>query len=185
MTGRPLGPTDLKRLHRGWRRRTAGRLSLILDNVMTPVNVGSITRLAAAYGVDRMWLAGATPSIGHPGAQKTALHTERFVALESAATGVDAVVAAKEEGYQIVAIELTEGAVALFEATLRPDVCLVVGHEDHGVSTPVLAICDVVAYLPLVGKVASLNVATAAGIALAEVRRQEWTTGPGSEPAAT
>jgi len=178
VTARPLGQTDLKRLHRAWRRRTHRRLGVILDGVMTPVNVGSITRLAAAYGVERMWLAGATAAVGHPGAQKTALHTERFVDIVDGITGPAAVSEARAQGFQIVALELADGAVPLFEAELSADVCLVAGHEDHGVSAGVLAACDLLAYLPLVGRVASLNVATAAGVALAELRRQEWSRSP-------
>ena len=172
---RALGPTDLKRLHREWRHRTSGRVSLLLDGVMTPVNVGSITRLAAAYGAERMWLAGATAAVSHPGAAKTALGTHRYVEVVEGLSGVDAARAAAAAGYQLVGIELARGAVPLFEAPLGPDVCLVVGHEDHGISAAVLDACPVVAYLPLVGRVGSLNVATAAGIALAEVRRREWT----------
>lgn len=173
---RNLGPTDLKRLHREWRRRTTGRLAVLLDGVMTPVNVGSITRLAAAYGAETMWLAGATVSVTHPGAGKTAMGTDRYIDVVGALSPAQAASAAKDAGFQLVGIELAEGAMPLFEAPLTADVCIVVGHEDHGISAAVLAACDVVAYLPLVGKVGSLNVATAAGIALAEVRRREWTT---------
>ncbi|GAC1528907.1 MAG: hypothetical protein NVS3B12_01480 [Acidimicrobiales bacterium] len=173
---RNLGPTDLKRLHRDWRRRTTGRLAVLLDGVMTPVNVGSITRLAAAYGAETMWLAGATVAVTHPGAGKTAMGTDRYIDIVGALSPAQAASAAKDAGFQLVGIELAEGAIPLFEAPLSADVCIAVGHEDHGISAAVLDACDVVAYLPLVGKVGSLNVATAAGIALAEVRRREWTT---------
>lgn len=183
MSPRSLGPTELKRLHREWRHRTSGRLALLLDGVMTPVNVGSIVRLAAAYGVDRMWLAGATVAVSHPGARKTALGTDRFVDVVGGVTSVEAVAAVRAEGYQLVGVELAEGAVPIFEANFGPDVCLAVGHEDHGLSAACLAACDVVAYLPLVGKVGSLNVATAAGIALAEVRRRGWQSSEGQPPA--
>lgn len=172
---RSLGPTELKRLHREWRRRTRGRVAVLLDGVMTPVNVGSITRLAAAYGAERMWLAGATAPVSHPGAGKTAMGTDRYLDVVEGPTSAEAAAAAVADGFQLVGIELAEGAVPLFEAVLAPDVCIAVGHEDHGLSEAVLAACDVLAYLPLVGKVGSLNVATAAGIALAEVRRREWT----------
>ena len=53
--------------------------------------------------------------------------------------------------------------------------CLAVGHEDHGLSKAGLAACDHVAYLPMLGRVGSLNVATAAAIAMYEVRRRAWT----------
>ena len=71
-------------------------------------------------------------------------------------------------------IELAEGAQPLHELKLGASVCLIVGNEDHGISTPVLRACDDVAFLPQLGKVGSLNVATAASIALYEARRQEW-----------
>jgi len=62
--------------------------------------------------------------------------------------------------------------------TLGDATCLVVGHEDRGCTPATLAACDAVAYLPLLGKVGSLNVATAASIACYEVRRQTWERAP-------
>jgi tRNA (guanosine-2'-O-)-methyltransferase len=170
-----LGPTELKRLHREWRRRTEGRVAILLDGVMTPFNVGSIIRLAAAYGVSTVWMAGPTVAATHPGARKTALGTDRYVDIIDGMTAAGAAAAAHADGYQLVGLELAQGAVPLLDVPLAGDVCLAVGHEDHGLSAACLAACDVVAYLPLVGKVGSLNVATAAGIGLYEVRRREWT----------
>jgi tRNA (guanosine-2'-O-)-methyltransferase len=174
---RSLGPTELKRLHRAWRRRTEHRLALLLDGVMTPYNVGSIVRLAAAYGVTTAWLAGATVPATHPGARKTALGTDRFVDLREGGTALEAAAAAKEEGFRLVGVELTAAARPLYEVDLAGDVCLAFGHEDHGLSAACLGACDAVAFLPLVGRVGSLNVASAAGIALYEARRQEWAQG--------
>ena len=68
-----------------------------------------------------------------------------------------------------MAIELADGATPLHELPLGPATCLVVGHEDRGCSPATLDACDAVAYLPLLGKVGSLNVATAAAIACYEV----------------
>jgi tRNA (guanosine-2'-O-)-methyltransferase len=175
---RSLSPTDLKRLHREWRRRTDVRVSLILDGVMTPVNVGSIVRLAAAYGASPLWLAGATAHPSHPGARKTAMGTDRFVEVIGGVTVVEAADSARDAGFQVVGIELATGARPLHEIDVPGDTCLVLGNEDHGLSSAALGACDVVAYLPLVGRVGSLNVATAAGIALYEVRRREWVAAP-------
>jgi tRNA (guanosine-2'-O-)-methyltransferase len=174
VTSRSLSPTDLKRLHRGWRRRTEGRLALVLDGVMTPVNVGSILRLAAAYGASPVWLAGATAPASHPGARKTAMGTERFVDVVEGMATREAIGVAREDGFRVVGIELASAAVPLHELPLAGDTCVVVGNEDHGLSAGALGACDALAYLPLVGKVGSLNVATAAAIALYEVRRREW-----------
>jgi tRNA (guanosine-2'-O-)-methyltransferase len=174
--GRQLDGTGMKRLHRSWRPQTAGRIGLILDGLSTPVNVGSIIRTAAAYRVDTMWLAGATPGPEHPGVVKTALGCERYLHMVSGElTGPAAIEQARQAGYRVVALEFTDTARALHTVDLGPDVCLVVGHEDHGVSKPSLAAVDGAVFLPLVGKIGSLNVATAASIAIYELRRQSWT----------
>jgi len=75
----------------------------------------------------------------------------------------------------VVAIELASGAVPLHEAPLDGDVCLALGHEDHGCSAALLAVADAVAYIPQPGRVGSLNVAVAAAVAMAEARRRAWT----------
>jgi len=171
---RQLGMTEVKRLNRDWRRRTEARLSLLLDNVGQPFNVGSIIRSAAAFGVDRVWLCGSTAGPGHPSARKTALGTDRLLAFESVPAATDAADAARGDGYRVVAIELAGEAVPLHEAPLAGDICLAVGNEDHGCSAALLAAADLIAYIPQPGKVGSLNVAAATAVALAEVRRQEW-----------
>jgi tRNA (guanosine-2'-O-)-methyltransferase len=100
--------------------------------------------------------------------------TDRFVEVVDGVTAADAIGAAREEGFHVVGVELASGARPLHELPLAAATCLVMGNEDHGVSSAALAACDSLAYLPLVGKVGSLNVATAAAIALYEVRRREW-----------
>jgi tRNA (guanosine-2'-O-)-methyltransferase len=174
-----LRATDVKRLNREWRRRTQGRLALVLDSVAQPFNVGSIVRSAAAFGAQRLWLCGNTPPLEHPSARKTSLGTERFLTAEREPDPVAAIKAARADGYRVVALELASGADPLHEAPLDGDTCLVLGNEDHGCSPAVLAACDAVAYIPQPSRVGSLNVAVAAGIAMADVRRREWTAAPG------
>jgi len=172
---RNLSPTELKRLHRDWRRRTEGRLALLLDAVQTPYNVGAILRTAAAMRVERLWLVGPTESPTHPKTQKTALGSQRFLTWDTCPdpdTAADAVAAA---GFALVGVELAEGARPLHELDLPADVCLALGHEDRGLSKACLARCDQVGFIPQLGPVASLNVATAAAIAMYEVRRRAWT----------
>jgi len=173
---KPLDPTGLKRLHREWRRETNGRLALVLDSVQSPFNVGAILRTAAAYRVEQVWLAGTTPSADSSAVQKTALGTDRFMTIKVVERAVDAVESARVEGYRVVGIELAERAQPLHALALGDATCLVVGNEDHGVGAAVLRACDDIAFLPQLGKVGSLNVATAASIALYEARRQEWTS---------
>lgn len=173
-----LDGTGMKRLHREWRRRTEGRLALVLDDVQGPFNVGAIIRTAAALRVDDVWLAARTPEPTDTKVAKTALGTDRYLTFHRSPDGPSAVEEARAAGYQVIAIELADDALPLHDLTLGDATCLVVGHEDRGCSSATLATCDAVAYLPLLGKVGSLNVATAASIACYEARRQAWTGSP-------
>lgn len=171
---RQLRPTDLKRLHRDWNRRSTGRVALLLDGVQSPYNVGSIVRTAAAYRVEHLYLAGTTTSPASVKAAKVTLGTERYLSWTAFERGPDAADAAREEGYSVVGLELADAAVPLHQLTAGPDVCLVLGNEDHGIAPATLAACDAVAFLPLMGRVGSLNVATAAAIGVYELRRKSW-----------
>lgn len=175
---RTLGPTELKRLHRSWRRRTTGRLALVLEDVQNPFNVGSLVRSAAALGVEDVWGVGATPAPTGPKVSKTALGTERFVSWASVPDIGTSLHQARTAGYRVVGVELAEAAVPLHDLDLTGDVALVVGHEDRGLSRAALSACDALGYIPLVGKVGSLNVATATAMALYEARRQAWAASP-------
>jgi len=169
-----LGPTDLKRLHREWNRRSTRRLALILDGVQSPFNVGSISRTAAAYRVDHLYLSGGGISPSHHKVGRTAMGTERYLSWSTFERGPEAADAAREDGYVVVGLELADAAVPLHQLSAGSDIALAVGHEDHGLSPAMLAACDAVAFLPQLGRVGSLNVATATAIAVYELRRQEW-----------
>jgi glycerophosphoryl diester phosphodiesterase len=174
---RQLRPTDVKRLNREWRRQTEGRLALILDSVVQPFNVGNIVRTSAAFGAEALWLCGNTPDLDHQSVGKVALGTERFLEVIREPSAPVAVKAASAAGYRVVAIELASGALPLAQAPLEGDICLVIGNEDHGCSPALLAAVDAVGYIPQPSRVGSLNVAIAAGISMAEVRRREWHPG--------
>jgi tRNA (guanosine-2'-O-)-methyltransferase len=75
------------------------------------------------------------------------------------------------------AVALVGGVFPSHAPPLDGDICLAVGNEDHGCSAALLAAADLIAYIPQPGKVGSLNVAAAAAIAMAEVRRREWSAG--------
>jgi tRNA (guanosine-2'-O-)-methyltransferase len=169
-----LDGTGMKRLHREWRRRTEGRLGVVLDDVQGPFNVGAIIRTAAAFRVEDVWLAGRSPDPDDGKVGKTALGTQRYLTFHRADTAATAIDAARTAGYRVVALELADQAVPLHALERGLDTCLVVGHEDRGCAPATLDACDAVAFVPLLGKVGSLNVATAASIALYELRRQRW-----------
>jgi tRNA (guanosine-2'-O-)-methyltransferase len=130
--------------------------------------------------VDHVYLAGPTSSPAHPKAGKTAMGSERYLTWTVFGGATEAVDAASNDGYHMLGLELAEGAVPIHELALSDgaEVCIAVGNEDHGLSAACLAACDSVAYVPQLGRVGSLNVATAAAIALYEIRRREWAAQP-------
>lgn len=170
---RNLGGTELKRLHRQWRRATDQRLALMLDGVQNPFNLGSILRTAAAYSIDHLWLVGS-PSPNDAKVQKTALGSQKFVMTTPCDSSAEAITAARSDRYRIIGVELAEGATPLHATDLSGDICIVMGHEDRGLSKDLLAGADAIAYIPQLGRIGSLNVATAAAIAMYEVRRSGW-----------
>lgn len=171
-----LRGTDLKRLHRSWKRTHPPELALVLESVASPWNVGAITRTAAALGVSHLYLAGDTASPRSPKTQKTALGTDRYLNWTTYDDGAAAVAAARADGYFVVALELADEARPLHELELTRPSALLLGHEDRGVTAASLAAADAVGFLPQIGRVGSLNVATAASIAMYEARRQYWTS---------
>lgn len=132
-------------------------------------------RTAAAYRVEHIYLCGQSFPPAGARAAKVAMGTERYLSWSVFERAPDAADAAREDGFTVVGLELADDAVPLHQLTAGPDVCVAVGNEDHGLSPSMLSACDTVAFIPLLGRVGSLNVATAAAIALYELRRQGWT----------
>ena len=153
------------------------RVIVLLDNIRSLYNTGSILRTADASGVDRVVLCGITPRPDQGGRQrraiaKTALGAEETVRWEYQPDAHGALRALATEGYQTVAVETSPDAVNLFEWTPRWPVCLVFGHEVDGVSSTLTTHVDTVIRIPMLGQKRSLNVATAAGVVLYELLRR-------------
>lgn len=167
-----LGGTEMKRLHRDWRRKTDARVTLLLEGIASPWNLGAILRTAAAYRVDRLWIAASqiTPETTNVG--KTALGSDRYVPWTVTETVEEAIAEIRKTGDQLVGVELADEATPIFETPLG-NACLALGHEDRGLSKTLLAACDAVVFLPQLGKIGSLNLGTAASIAIYETRRQQ------------
>ena len=173
-----LDGTGLKRLHRSWRKNEPSPLALLLDSLASPLNLGTILRTAAAYRVDHLYLASMQIDPASANVGKTSLGSERFVPWSAYERFGDAAAAARAAGYALVGLELADGATPMHQADLSGPICLVVGHEDRGVSKLALAECDSVVFLPQLGRIGSLNVATAASIAIYEARRHGFEESP-------
>jgi 23S rRNA (guanosine2251-2'-O)-methyltransferase len=153
------------------------RVVVVLDNIRSLYNTGSILRTADASGVERVVLCGITPRPDQGSRQrraiaKTALGAEDSVSWEYRPDVVSALRTLVDDGYQVVAVEPASDAVNLFEWTPAWPVCLVFGHEREGVSPSLAPHIDAVVRIPMLGHKRSLNVATAAGVVLYELLRQ-------------
>jgi tRNA G18 (ribose-2'-O)-methylase SpoU len=154
------------------------RVVVLLDNIRSLYNTGSILRTADASGVERVVLCGITPRPDQGSRQrraiaKTALGAEDTVSWEYEADTAGALEKLAGAGYQLVAVETTPDAVDLFEWTPRWPVCLIFGHEVEGVSPALARNVDMVIRIPMLGHKRSLNVATAAGVVLYELLRRK------------
>lgn len=153
------------------------RVVVLLDNIRSLYNTGSILRTADASGVERVVLCGITPRPDQGSRQrraiaKTALGAEDTVPWSYEADTMKALEKLAADGYHVVAVETAPGAVSLFEWTPRWPVCLVFGHEVEGVSPGLAPGVDAVIRIPMLGHKRSLNVATAAGVVLYELLRR-------------
>lgn len=158
--------TDLKRFLRDYRRenRPASEVVGLLQSVEYPANVGSMFRVADGAGLQELVLTGITPTPPNPTIEKVARFKNLRVPWRYEKDPVTAVQQLKEDGYHIVAVELADGAVPYHQFVYPEKVCLVVGHEDHGVTKAVLQVCDTAVFLPMYGKGRSLNVHVAFSI---------------------
>ncbi len=151
---------------------------VVLDNLRSLYNTGSILRTADAAGVARVLLCGITPRPDQRRAiAKTALGAEDSVRWEHWSDTNTALASLKREGYEVAGIEPASDAIDLYEWTPRWPVCLVFGHEREGMSSSAAAAVDLVVRIPMLGTKHSLNVATAAGVALYELVRRRLYAG--------
>jgi 23S rRNA (guanosine2251-2'-O)-methyltransferase len=155
--------------------RSAGKrpIVLVLDNIRSGLNIGSIFRTADAFALERLVLCGYTAQPPHREILKTALGSTETVAWEWHEHTIEAVKSLKNAGYKVFGVEQTNHPVWLQEFGPSPDerYALVLGNEVDGVDAAVLALCDGAIEIPQFGTKHSLNVAVAAGIVVWEMVR--------------
>jgi len=144
---------------------------VVLDNVRSLNNVGSVFRTADAFIIEALWLCGITATPPHREIQKTALGATESVAWRYFNNAYDAVCELRKMGYVIVSVEQTVGAVSLdlFTPEEGRKYALFFGHEIRGVSENVVDASDFCIEIPQYGTKHSFNVAVSAGIVLWEL----------------
>ncbi len=155
--------------------READRLPycLVLDNIRSLNNIGSMFRTADAFRAGGLWLCGFTGQPPHREIYKTALGAEYSVPWQYRETTVQALVELKAMGYTLAAVEQTNRPTWLHEFHPEPHgkYAFVMGNEVHGVSHEALALCDLALEIPQGGVKHSVNVANAAAIVMWEMWR--------------
>ena len=148
-------------------------LMVVLDNIRSMHNVGSVFRTADAFLLQGIYLCGYTPQPPHRDIHKTALGATETVAWKYYATTLEAVQSLKDKGYKVWAIEQVENSVLLhqFDSNTESPLAVVFGNEVSGVDSEVLKLCDGSIEIPQLGMKHSLNISVAAGIVLWELVR--------------
>ena len=143
-------------------------LVVVLDDVRSMHNVGSVLRTGDAFRVERVLLCGITGTPPHAEIHKTALGAEDSVDWSYVPSAVEAVRQLKQEGYQVLSVEQAEGSTMLHEFRPLPGerYAVVLGNEVKGVHQEVIDLSDGCLEIPQYGTKHSLNVSVTAGIVI-------------------
>ena len=143
---------------------------VVLDDIRSLSNIGSVFRTSDAFLVEKIYLCGITAKPPHREIQKTALGATESVDWEYCVSVSDCVAKLKDKGYAIASIEQTEKTIMLndFEYQKKP-IALIFGNEVNGVRQNVIDISDTVVEIPQFGTKHSLNISVSVGIVLWEM----------------
>ncbi len=150
-------------------------LYLVLDNLRSSFNVGSIFRTAECFGVSELFLCGYTATPRNPKVCKTAMGTDKFVKWEQFSSTTQAINKLKEADMRIYALETTSNAKNISEIEFTKPCALILGNEALGISKEILKMVDEIIAIPVSGWKNSLNVGVTAAICCYEISRQ-WNT---------
>ncbi len=149
-------------------------LVIVLDNIRSLNNIGSVFRTSDAFRVESIMLCGITASPPHKDIHKTALGATESVEWDYFENTLDAISVLKSKGYIILAIEQVEDGIMLesLKVDLKGKYALVLGHEMRGVQQEVIDQADFCVEIPQYGTKHSLNISVATGIVVWEMFKQ-------------
>lgn len=147
-------------------------LVVILENLRSAFNVGSIIRSAECFGVKEVIAAGITPKITDKKVIKTAKGTEENVDFSYVQDVSEVVEDLKAQGYVIIGAETGEGSISLSEYKFQNRTAVIFGNEEIGLTQKAVDLCDVIVEIDMKGLKNSLNVSNAASIFLFEYVKQ-------------
>lgn len=146
---------------------------LVLENIRSAYNVGSVFRTSDAFLVQAIYIIGYSAKPPHKEIKKTALGAEETVTWKYFKTTEEAIAELRQEGFNIYAAEQAEGSYKLNAIGFDTDekIAVVFGNEVTGVEQTTIALCDGCLEIPQLGMKHSLNIATAVGVVLWELVR--------------
>ena len=146
---------------------------LLLENIRSMHNVGSVFRTADAFLANAIYLCGYTPRPPHRDIHKTALGATESVSWKYVENAIKEVELLKKNGYRVVGVEQVEESIPLqnFKLAEGEKMVLIFGNEVQGVSEELLRCCDACIEIPQFGMKHSLNISVAAGMVLWELVR--------------
>ena len=172
---RKLKLQELNRLDlEGYKASAKVSVIVILDNIRSAINVGSVFRSSDAFAIERLILVGFTATPPSREITKTAIGATSSVDWTHVDDITDTLLQLKKNGYTITSIEQTDSSVSLLDWDIKPNqkLALVMGNEVDGVSDEALALSDVAIEIPQYGTKHSLNVSVCTGVVLWEVSRK-------------
>ena len=168
---RKLKITELQRLSpEDFKQTEKTPLIIILDNVRSLHNVGSVFRTSDAFLIEAIYLCGITATPPHAEIHKTALGAENTVEWKYFENTIDAVLELKEKSYHILAVEQAENSIPADKFRMdNQQYAIILGNEVKGIDQAVMDRCDGCIEIPQFGTKHSLNVSVAAGIVIWEI----------------
>lgn len=175
MEHRKLKITELNRIStEEFKKAEKLPLVVVLDNIRSLHNIGSVFRTSDAFRVECIYLCGITAVPPHPEMHKTALGAEFTVDWKYVDNAVEAVDNLKKDGYTVYSVEQAEGSIMLENIKLDPNrkYAVVLGNEVKGVQQEVIDHSDGCIEIPQYGTKHSLNVSVTAGIVIWDLFKQ-------------
>lgn len=164
-----LSNTDLHRVDiNTYKNATKENITIVLDNVRSMHNVGSIFRTADAFNIEKIILCGITATPPHREIAKTALGATESVQWAYEAQTQTAIEKLKNEAYTIACVEQVKESVMLHEITYEKNekIALIFGNEVEGVQQKIVENCDIAIEIPQFGTKHSFNISISVGIVL-------------------
>jgi len=147
----------------------------LLNDFDSPANIGSIFRIADAFGIEKIYLTGSSLTPPNSKLRRMSRATDKSVAYTYCESAMEVITNLKADDYKIMSLEITSSSTDIRQSSFSDSekICLIVGSESVGVSQELLDCSDETLHIPMLGQNSSINVATACAIATFELIKSQ------------